>query len=137
MNILREASKKMSYNKESEMNNKKVLNIDPVVWLEKKYPTMTGEFKRIQKEQYKLFCRKQYDYGPMNIAMGTDLSKMEDIKLAITALVVRINDKITRLINLVIKNDREGINESVDDSFVDLSVYGVIAQIVRNKKWAK
>jgi hypothetical protein len=135
MNILREASKKMSYNKESKMNNKK--DTDPVVWLEKKYPTMTNEFKRIQGEQYKLFCRKQYDYGPMNIAMGTDLSKMEDIKLSITALVVRINDKITRLINLVIKNDREGINESVDDSFVDLSVYGVIAQIVRNKKWAK
>jgi len=135
MNILREASKKMSYNKESKMNNKK--DTDPVVWLEEQYPTMTGEFKRIQGEQYKLFCRKQYDYGPMNIAMGTDLSKMEDIKLAITALVVRINDKITRLINLVIKNDREGINESVDDSFVDLSVYGVIAQIVRNKKWAK
>ena len=135
MNILKESSKKVSYNKESEMSNKK--DIDPVVWLEKKYPTMTNEFKRIQGEQYKLFCRKQYDYGPMNIAMGTDLSKKEDIKLAITALVVRINDKITRLINLVIKNDREGINESVDDSFVDLSVYGVIAQIVRNKKWAK
>ena len=135
MNILKESSKKVSYNKESKMSNKK--DIDPVVWLEKKYPTMTNEFKRIQGEQYKLFCRKQYDYGPMNIAMGTDLSKMEDIKLAITALVVRINDKITRLINLVIKNDREGINESVDDSFVDLSVYGVIAQIVRNKKWAK
>jgi len=135
MNILRESSKKVSYNKESKMKNKK--DVDPVVWLEKKYPTMTNEFKRIQGEQYKLFCRKQYDYGPMNIAMGTDLSKMEDIKLAITALVVRINDKITRLINLVIKNDREGINESVDDSFVDLSVYGVIAQIVRNKKWAK
>ena len=135
MNILKESSKKVSYNKESEMSNKK--DIDPVVWLEKKYPTMTNEFKRIQGEQYKLFCRKQYDYGPMNIAMGTDLSKIEDIKLAITALVVRINDKITRLINLVIKNDREGINESVDDSFVDLSVYGVIAQIVRNKKWAK
>ena len=135
MDILKESTKKVSYNKESKMNNKK--DTDPVVWLEKKYPTMTNEFKRIQEEQYKLFCRKQYDYGPMNIAMGTDLSKMEDIKLAITALVVRINDKITRLINLVIKNDREGINESVDDSFVDLSVYGVIAQIVRNKKWAK
>ena len=135
MNILKESSKKVSYNKESKMNNKK--DTDPVVWLEEHYPTMTNEFKRIQEEQYKLFCRKQYDYGPMNIAMGTDLSKMEDIKLAITALVVRINDKITRLINLVIKNDREGVNESVDDSFVDLSVYGVIAQIVRNKKWAK
>ena len=135
MKILKEASKKVSYNKESEMSNKKDTN--PVEWLEEHYPTMTNEFKRIQGEQYKLFCRKQYDYGPMNIAMGTDLSKMEDIKLAITALVVRINDKVTRLINLVIKNDREGVNESVDDSFVDLSVYGVIAQIVRNKKWAK
>ena len=135
MKILKEASKKVSYNKESEMSNKKDTN--PVEWLEEHYPTMTNEFKRIQGEQYKLFCRKQYDYGPMNIAMGTDLSKMEDIKLAITALVVRINDKITRLINLVIKNDREGINETVNDSFVDLSVYGVIAQIVRNKKWAK
>ena len=135
MDIFKASTKKVSYNKESKMNNKK--DTDPVVWLEKKYPTMTNEFKRIQEEQYKLFCRKQYDYGPMNIAMGTDLSKMEDIKLAITALVVRINDKITRLINLVIKNDREGVNESVDDSFVDLSVYGVIAQIVRNKKWAK
>ena len=135
MSILKESSKKVNYNKESKMNNKKDSN--PVKWLEEHYPTMTNEFKRIQGEQYKLFCRKQYDYGPMNIAMGTDLSKMEDIKLAITALVVRINDKITRLINLVIKNDREGLNESVDDSFVDLSVYGVIAQIVRNKKWAK
>ena len=135
MNILKESSKKVNYNKESKMNNKKDSN--PVKWLEEHYPTMTNEFKRIQGEQYKLFCRKQYDYGPMNIAMGTDLSKQEDIKLAITALVVRINDKITRLINLVIKNDREGVNETVDDSFVDLSVYGVIAQIVRNKKWAK
>ena len=135
MKILKEASKKVRYNMESEMSNKKDTN--PVEWLEEHYPTMTNEFKRIQGEQYKLFCRKQYDYGPMNIAMGTDLSKMEDIKLAITALVVRINDKVTRLINLVIKNDREGVNETVDDSFVDLSVYGVIAQIVRNKKWAK
>ena len=139
MKILKEAPKKEIYNieknKELKMNDKKDSN--PVKWLEEHYPTMTNEFKRIQGEQYKLFCRKQYDYGPMNIAMGTDLSKQEDVKLATTGLLVRINDKVTRLINLVIKNDREGVNETVDDSFVDLSVYGVIAQIVRNKKWAK
>ena len=135
MKILKEASKKVNYNTKSKMDDKKDTN--PVKWLEEHYPTMTNEFKRIQGEQYKLFCRKQYDYGPMNIAMGTDLSKQEDIKLATTGLLVRINDKVTRLINLVIKNDREGVNETVDDSFVDLSVYGVIAQIVRNKKWAK
>ena len=135
MNILKESSKKVSYNKESEMSNKK--DIDPVVWLEKKYPTMTNEFKRIQGEQYKLFCRKQYDYGPMNIAMGTDLSKMEDIKLAITALVVRINDKVQRLLNLVVTNYREAQNEPVEDAFEDLSIYGIIAQIVEAGKWGK
>ena len=135
MKILKEASKKVNYNTKSKMDDKKDSN--PVKWLEEHYPTMTNEFKRIQGEQYKLFCRKQYDYGPMNIAMGTDLSKQEDVKLATTGLLVRINDKVTRLINLVIKNDREGVNETVNDSFVDLSVYGVIAQIVRNKKWAK
>ena len=135
MNILKESSKKVSYNKESEMSNKK--DIDPVVWLEKKYPTMTNEFKRIQGEQYKLFCRKQYDYGPMNIAMGTDLSKMEDIKLAITALVVRINDKVQRLLNLIVKNNREAQNEPTIDAFKDLACYGIIAQIVKNGKWGK
>ena len=34
MNILKESSKKVSYNKESKMKNKK--DVDPVVWLEKK-----------------------------------------------------------------------------------------------------
>ncbi len=37
---------------------------DVVRYMERTYPEMTGEFLKIQSEQYELFCRKQYDYGP-------------------------------------------------------------------------
>ena len=48
-----------------------------------------------------------------------------------------MNDKVQRLLNLVVKHNREAQNESVEDAFGDLSVYGVIARIVANGKWAK
>ena len=41
--------------------------------MEKEWPEMTNEFKRLQREQYELFCRKQHDYGPGNISVGTQL----------------------------------------------------------------
>ena len=41
--------------------------------MERTYPEMTGEFLKIQSEQYELFCRKQYDYGTKHSKMGTIL----------------------------------------------------------------
>ena len=52
--------------------------------MEKEWPEMTGEFKRLQREQYELFCRKQHDYGPGNISVGTQLSTDDEIKLSLT-----------------------------------------------------
>ena len=104
MKILKEASKKVSYNKESEMSNKKDSN--PVQWLEEHYPTMTNEFKRIQGEQYKLFCRKQYDYGPMNIAMGTDLSEREDINLVTLSFILTTKAVMASLMSSIL--DKSG-----------------------------
>ena len=46
-------------------------NRHPVDILESEYPLMTDEFKRLQRIQYETFCRKQLDYGPGNIAVGT------------------------------------------------------------------
>jgi hypothetical protein len=106
-----------------------------VGFIEEQYPETAIEFKRIQKEQYELFCKKQMDYGPSNISMGTGVGTAVNIKLATTALVVRINDKVQRLLNLVVTNDRDAQNEPVIDAFKDLSVYGIIAQIVKNGKW--
>ena len=61
----------------------------------------------------------------------------EDVKLSTTGLVVRINDKVNRLINLTVKSDREGVTESVKDSFQDLTNYSIMARIVRSGKWGK
>jgi len=106
--------------------------------VEKEYPELIKDFKEIQKEQYETFCLKHYDYGEGNIAMGTSAQEKDDIKLILTGLIVRLNDKINRLINLVIKRGTDdAANEPVIDTFKDLSVYGIIAQIVNNKKWKK
>lgn len=105
--------------------------------VEIEYPEMTGEFKRIMFEQYELFCMKQSNYGPSNISVGTNLQTDDDKKLSLTGLWFRINDKVQRLKQLVILNKEDNVGESIEDTFQDLSVYGIIAQIVSNGKWAK
>jgi len=110
---------------------------DAVGYIETTYPETAEEFKRLQKEQYELFCKKQMDYGPSNIAMGTNLITDEEKRLSLIGLIVRINDKVQRLINLVVKNNRQAQNEPTIDAFKDLACYGIIAQIVNNGKWGK
>ena len=112
-------------------------NMDAIKYIEKEYPETAKEFQKIQYEQWATFCKKQMDYGPSNIAMGTDLRTKEDRRLSLIGLIVRINDKIQRLMNLVVKHNRDAQNEPVMDAFKDLSVYGIIAQIVDNGKWGK
>lgn len=76
-------------------------------------------------EDIKLFDKKQHDYGPGNIS-----------KFGVQGVLVRINDKLERLINLY-KKDRDPENESIEDTWQDLSVYGVIARAVLKDKWSK
>ena len=111
---------------------------DVVKYMERTYPEMTGEFLKIQSEQYELFCRKQYDYGPQNIAVGTILKTPEDIKLSLLGIWFRMNDKIERLKTLLMRDNNHAVeNESVIDSFSDISNYGVMAKVVAKGKWAK
>jgi hypothetical protein len=105
--------------------------------VEEMYPEMTDEFKRIMYTQYELFCKKQLNYGPANISVGTNLESDEDVKLSLTGLWFRMNDKINRLKQLVVLGQPDKVGESINDTYMDLSVYGIIAQIVSNKKWAK
>ena len=117
-----------------ELDNK---GNDAIKYIEKTYPETAKEFQRLQFEQWNLFCKKQMDYGPSNIAMGTSLGTPEEKRLSKIGLIVRINDKVQRLINLVVKNNREAQNEPTIDAFKDLACYGIIAQIVDNGKWGK
>jgi len=111
---------------------------NPIKQLEIDYPEMTSEFRRIQSEQYNLFCRKQHDYGPGNIAVGTQLATKEEIKLSLTGLWFRMNDKIQRLKNMLMNSRESAVkDEPIEDSFMDVSIYGIMAMIVTNGKWGK
>ena len=110
---------------------------EAVLEIEEKFPVMTAEFKRIQAEQYELFCRKQKNYGPDNISMGSSLEREEDRKLSLQGLFFRLNDKINRYKQMIMFGSNDAVGESLDDTFKDISVYGIIAQLVQSGKWGK
>ena len=105
--------------------------------MEKEWPEMTSEFKRIMFTQYELFCLKQSNYGPDNISVGSKLETKDEVRVSLTGLWFRMNDKVQRLKQLVVLGKQDNIGEAIEDTFQDLSVYGIIAQIVKNGKWAK
>ena len=86
-------------------------------------------------EQYVLFCKKHRNYGTSNVNVGTNLETEADIKLALTGLWFRINDKIQRLKNLVVQGEPDTVGEPIEDTLKDLSVYGIIGQIVQQGKF--
>ena len=105
---------------------------------EKIYPELAKEFKIIQKEQYELFAGKMLDYGLGNIALGSTLEEEEDIQLSLTGIWLRCNDKINRLKNMLKRKGKSYVNdEPMIDSFIDISNYGIIAQLVMRNKWKK
>ena len=108
-----------------------------VEFCERTYPQTTEEFKKILDEMYVTFCKKQRNYGPGNISVGTPLETKDDVKLSLTGLWFRINDKVQRLKQLVVLGQPDEVGESIQDTYEDLSVYGIIAQLVQRGKWAK
>ena len=108
-----------------------------IKYCEETYPQTCEEFKNILDEMYITFCKKQRNYGPGNISVGTTLETKEDVKLSLTGLWFRINDKVQRLKQLVVLGQPDEVGESIQDTYEDLSVYGIIAQIVQRGKWGK
>ena len=105
--------------------------------MEREWPVMTAEFRRLQREQYEVFLHKQHDYGPGNISVGTNLQTPEEIKLSLTGLWFRMNDKIQRLKTLLMNDRESAVDEPLEDAYLDVSNYGIMATIVKNGKWGK
>ena len=91
--------------------------------------------KEIIKEfltDIQLFDKKQGDYGPQNIA-----------KFGVIGVLVRSSDKIERLVNLYRTSTLKQTttpatrlqDETVNDTWADLSVYGAIARLINKGKW--
>ena len=106
--------------------------------MEREWPEMTQEFKKIQREQYELFLHKQHDYGPGNISVGTQLLTEDEVHLSLTGLWFRMNDKIQRLKNLLMSGKENAVEgEPLEDAYLDVSNYGIMATIVSRSKWGK
>ena len=133
MKVIKESSTKKEINSYLTGDNG-----DVVALMEHDWPQMTTEFKKIQQEQYELFLHKQHDYGPGNISVGTQLQTPEEVKLSLTGLWFRMNDKIQRLKTLLMGGRESVVNdEPLEDAFLDVSNYGIMATIVKNGKWGK
>jgi hypothetical protein len=81
----------------------------------------------------KLLDQKQQDYGSRNIS-----------SFGLFGVLVRMNDKFERLKNITLGKDGNGNvimkpietkNESVEDTFQDISNYAIIAAMLMHNEW--
>ena len=115
--------------------------------MEKQYPECTNELLDNFDKAYSLWCRKQHDYGDGNIRLGLTLedssspSTRANSLLAQLGIVIRMNDKIQRMINLhkkMVFNAQEGtLNESIEDTCIDIMNYANMLMVLRSGKWGK
>ena len=76
-------------------------------------------FQAICEEMLTTFIKKHQDYGKGNILSIKELG-----------IAFRESEKIERLKNLLME-DKDPKNESIDDNWLDVAVYGVIAIMYR------
>lgn len=81
------------------------------------------DWLRCMVDTFETFVAKQADYGSDNIA-----------RHGARGLVVRMDDKIARLANLL-ATGRVPANESITDTFLDIADYGIIGMIVQKGRW--
>ena len=120
-----------------DMSQKTTTSEDVVEYIKEHYPETEEMFKKELNNMYLTFCRKQFDYGPNNIAMGTLLSNDKEINTSLLGIIVRLNDKVNRLVNLATKHEFKAQNEPMEDAFLDVAIYSVMALIVKSGKWSK
>lgn len=72
-------------------------------------------FVRVCEEMLKTFMKKNRDYGKGNILDTGELG-----------IAFRVNDKLNRIKNLLITKQRPE-NETMEESWIDIAVYAVIA----------
>lgn len=111
--------------------------IPPLHPTEKASPAQCTAFIEQVMKMYRTHLSKNADYSPANI-MGTG-------ELGVT---VRLWDKMSRLMQLVgfdleipdpasFDEPSDPNHESIEDTLLDLSTYGIIGKLVREDKWAK
>jgi hypothetical protein len=83
----------------------------------------------VMQELGDLLIKKHRDYGPKNITHSP--------YGPLQGLVVRMWDKIARIVNLTKQGNVKAENEPLEDSFKDIANYGIIGLLVLRGKWDK
>ena len=104
--------------------------IDVTDYMLKEYPTLMNSVKQHMNDCFVLMAKKQMDYGMGNIGMNGNK------KLALLGIMIRLNDKVQRALNMLEK-DQSPNNESLDDTAKDITNYGAIFNTVLKDEWRK
>jgi hypothetical protein len=76
-------------------------------------------FSDVSEELLQMFLKKHKDYGKGNILSVQELG-----------IALRISEKIERIKHILIQGDSPA-NETIDETWVDVAVYAVIAILLR------
>lgn len=111
-------------------------DVPPIHPVETGSPLQANAFIDTIMQLYRVHLDKNQDYSPANILGTGDLGA-----------VVRIWDKTARIMNLMgfklnvqkaeYTKPKSPKNESLNDAFLDLTCYGIIAWLLRQDKWGK
>ena len=113
--VIRDRKNKIEW--QGERVEKRNVEESAVEYCERMFPNTTNEFKKIQEEMYETFCKKQRNYGPDNISVGSTLETDDEIKISLTGLWFRMNDKIQRLKQLVVLGQPDEVGENIQDTY--------------------
>jgi hypothetical protein len=109
-------------------------DIPPLHITEVRSPNQATRFAEVVMALYRVHLDKNADYSPANIAGTGEMG-----------LATRLWDKMCRLLNLMgfrqkveligYEAPRYPKNESIEDTYMDLAVYGIIGLLLREGKW--
>lgn len=81
--------------------------------------TLDAAFEQVNQELLEMFLKKHRDYGKGNILSVKELG-----------IAMRLTEKVERLKHLLMTGDKPA-NESIEETFVDIGVYAVLAILLR------
>lgn len=81
--------------------------------------TLDEAFEQVTDELLDMFLKKHKDYGKGNILSVKELG-----------IALRISEKIERIKHLMTKGE-DPANESVEETWIDIGTYAVIAMLLR------
>ena len=87
--------------------------------------TLDAAFEQVTEEMVEMFVKKHRDYGKGNILAIKELG-----------IAMRESEKIERIKHLLMSN-KQPANETIEETWIDVAVYAVIAILLRRGDFEK